>query len=92
MTRPPEPEGVPRPAPAAAGRPLPSEGDPLRFDCPMCTRVQKLRLAEVRCESCGALLRVFDDPAAAREAADSARSRSRHLRELPGGLFVVAEL
>ena len=71
-------------------RPLPR--GPVRFDCPMCARVQKARLAEVRCESCGARLRLFEDGAAARAAAEGGSSRSRHVRELPGGWFVVAEL
>ena len=69
-----------------------AERGPLRFDCPMCSRVQKVRLPEVRCESCGALLRLFAAAEAAREALASTGARSRHLRELGGGLYVVAEL
>jgi hypothetical protein len=58
----------------------------------MCSRVQKVRLAEVRCESCGARLRVFTDAAEARRALEAGEARSRHLRELPGGLYLVALL
>lgn len=67
-------------------------GRAVRFDCPVCTRVQKVRSADVRCESCGARLRIFDDPVAARSAAAGVRARTQHLRELPGGLIVLAEL
>lgn len=69
-----------------------AEGAPLRFDCPMCSRVQKIRLAEARCESCGAQLRLHDDLASARRDLEGATGRTRLLRELPGGLFVVADL
>jgi hypothetical protein len=69
-----------------------AEGEPLRFDCPMCARVQKLRLLESRCESCGARLRVFGDVEAARRALEDVRERSRHLRELGGGLYLLAAL
>ncbi len=65
---------------------------PLRFDCPMCSRVQKARLTEARCESCGARLSIFADAAAARRALESGVGRSRHLRELGGGLYLVAFL
>jgi hypothetical protein len=64
----------------------------LRFDCPMCTRVQKVRLAEVRCESCGARLRIFTDPDAARRALEAESARSRVLRALEDGLYLVAAL
>jgi hypothetical protein len=65
---------------------------PIRFDCPMCTRVQKLRLSDARCESCGARLRIFTDADAARRALEGESARSRMLRELGGGLFLVATL
>ena len=65
---------------------------PLRFDCPMCSRVQKTRLRETRCESCGARLSIFSDAAAARRALESGVGRNRDLRELDGGLYLVAFL
>jgi hypothetical protein len=71
------------------GAPLPR---PVRFDCPMCTRVQKLRLSETRCESCGARLRIFGDAAEARRALEADSARSRLLRPLADGLFLVATL
>jgi hypothetical protein len=54
--------------------------------------VQKVRLTETRCESCGARLRVFGDAAEARRAQELSSARSRQLRELGDGLFLVADL
>lgn len=73
----------------SAASPLPRS---LRFDCPMCSRVQKVRLTETRCESCGARLRVFSDAADARRAQESSSARSCQLRELGEGLYLVADL
>jgi hypothetical protein len=58
----------------------------------MCSRVQKVRLRETRCESCGARLAIFADASAARRALESGEGRSRDLRELGGGLYLVALL
>ena len=79
-----------RPGPGLARRL--ADGTGLRFDCPMCARVQKVRLADVLCESCGARLRLFDDAGEAERALASTEARSRHLRQLPDGLYVVAAL
>jgi hypothetical protein len=65
---------------------------PLRFDCPMCSRVQKVRLTETRCESCGARLSIFSDAAAAGRALAAGVGRSRDLRELGAGVYLVALL
>jgi hypothetical protein len=58
----------------------------------MCSRVQNARLRDTRCESCGARLLLFSDAAAARQALEAGVARSRDLRELDGGLYLVALL